>query len=159
MIIIKNKNLNKEIKINEQTPFFIYYSFLLLLLSIFLAIVGSGISLSILSSLLLIIGAIQSKKEGNFQEFYQLPLILLITQIVLEIVLVFLFGNNEELLEVAILIAILLYFGRLGSMVYNLITGRAREIKKHLKAGYEVSNFNDLNKKGLKIVNQAKKNL
>lgn len=171
MIKLKSKKDNKEISLVSQSPFCLYYAFVLLLGGIFLSFVGGGLLLIRISLLLLIIGAIKSKNDKNFNEFYKIPLIILIIEMILGIVFILveksslgqgiIFSNiyisSEAIIVIFAVSKICLVISRVLSMLYNIITGRKREIIKYLKEGYEINNKNELNVAEIKLINKIDK--
>ncbi len=168
MIKLKNEKENKVVNIEEKSPMFIYYSFILFIVSIILFIVEKGSIPLKVSSLLLIVGSIKSKEDGNFNEFYKIPLIMFIIEILMIIFLfiIFILDSSLHFLTLdsllvivfiwAIIITLLLLI-RVVSTGYNVFNGRKKEIRKYLNNGFIVINMNELNKKELKLINKVNK--
>ncbi len=168
MIKLKNEKENKVVNLEEKPPIFIHYSFILFIVSILLIIVEKGSIFLKISSLLLIVGSIKSKKEGNFNEFYKIPLIMFVIEILMIIFLFIIFTlaiplhflTLDSLLAIIFICSIIFMFLlliRVVSTGYNVFNGRKKEIRKYLNNDFIVINMKELNEKELKLINKVNK--
>ncbi|WOO86774.1 hypothetical protein RZE82_06540 [Mollicutes bacterium LVI A0039] len=155
MIKVINKNSNQEIKVNIQSPVCIYYSFLLMLTGLFLSLLGDGVLMMRVSSLLLVVGAIQSRGKVDFGVFYKIPLTILIIEVLFDIMFLMISFSNVDLVMVLVVLKIGLTLCRCISLGYNVINGRKKQLIRLYNIGFEIANENELSVKELKLIGKT----
>ncbi|WOO86772.1 hypothetical protein RZE82_06530 [Mollicutes bacterium LVI A0039] len=168
--MIKLKNRKKvEINFSIRTPRCFYLAIITGIIGIFTLFLGT-IIFTIVSVILLMIGAFFSLGEDDYQLFYKLPLsiwaIIFVVGVLWAFVFNYLNGIESAYFDMQfirrivrylfIATGIILYVGQWTALMYNLITGRKKQLIKLYENGYEITNENTLDIREADLVRRSR---